>query len=800
MEQSSFEPTETGSQVGSEPGPGPGPQLSMEDRLKAAHSTCKALTAKIDQLMQLNQQLQQNIEEHKKEKDATAKTVAMLEFNNEHNKSKVQNMELSRLDLNKKIDALVKEKERLTRQLREGSSSGLYEEITKEKEEVEQRLTQEKDELERKLTRDRNALEDRLIQEKEQREERYQKETAALQEKLDSLVEVRLGYEKQIEQIEANNTEMHSKIGAVQLERDTAWTENRELLAQKSEMGKRLEELTRAKEAVEQQIVAQRGVITTLEEKLNTKEGENQGMTEATNTLQNNILNLQKQVEGLNETCSKLARDLEAESKLRLDTQSQLAQLRQAQRHMEDNQKQQQNHDIGTTSNDDEGERHKQVMEKMQGTGTTTSSDEVERQSRDLVASLAALSEVRLKCENLQAQVVQLEKDKRTLVERLATGSPSDTSGSVVGIEHASEATLTNSQQRNTDYDSAVTLRESLTEKQEELSQAKQMLLDVQERLRVAEVVSGEVEEQRARVQAAEAKLADAEKKYQIRVMEVEAEAERRIADTQQLCHQTISSAFDKQDTETSELVRQQQQFLKEAQTRAKEKASQLESVVTDYETKLKEKDEELCQFVQQYEDQLAALRRQHEVQVKEVEAAWQARAEKMARQREAHKQEEMDGLTQEWNKERRSPEEESSENPQELERLTQVAAAAFRSGTESVELLKKQVASQRRELEEVKLNHTKEIGELKALLELKRRTRSGGGGVRLGVALEEAAEFEYLKNILYQYMLGKETQTLSKVLCAVVKFDGQQQREILDHEEQRHSLVSSWSNGLGLY
>lgn len=42
----------------------------------------------------------------------------------------------------------------------------------------------------------------------------------------------------------------------------------------------------------------------------------------------------------------------------------------------------------------------------------------------------------------------------------------------------------------------------------------------------------------------------------------------------------------------------------------------------------------------------------------------------------------------------------------QELERLTQVAAAAFQSGTESVELLKKQVAAQRRELEDMKFNH----------------------------------------------------------------------------------------------
>lgn len=100
-------------------------------------------------------------------------------------------MELSRLDLNKKIDALVKEKERLVRQVREGSSSGLYDELTKEKEETVQRITLEKDELERTLIRDKNALEDRLIQEKEELQERNQKETATLKEKLDSLMEVR---------------------------------------------------------------------------------------------------------------------------------------------------------------------------------------------------------------------------------------------------------------------------------------------------------------------------------------------------------------------------------------------------------------------------------------------------------------------------------------------------------------------------------------------------------------------------------------------------------------------------------
>ncbi|MPC08977.1 Golgin subfamily A member 4 [Portunus trituberculatus] len=256
---------------------------------------------------------------------------------------------------------------------------------------------------------------------------------------------------------------------------------------------------------------------------------------------------------------------------------------------------------------------------------------------------------------------------------------------------------------------------------------------------RIAEVVSGEVEEYRRRVRELEAKLSEMEEQHRQQVEAAAQEAERRVAAKEQECLNTISTAYgddisvDQQDSETTALVRQHQEALREAQQEVKEKAVKLDTMSQDYIYKLK------------------------------------------------------------------SPEPDPAESPKELERLTQVAAAAFQSGTESVELLKKQVAAQRRELEDVKHNHgwnfvkpfRKEVGELKALLELKRRARasSGSSGVRLGVSLEEAAEFEYLKNVLYQYMLGKETQTLSKVLCAVVKFDGRQQQEILEHEEQRQSM-----------
>ena len=57
---------------------------------------------------------------------------------------------------------------------------------------------------------------------------------------------------------------------------------------------------------------------------------------------------------------------------------------------------------------------------------------------------------------------------------------------------------------------------------------------------------------------------------------------------------------------------------------------------------------------------------------------------------------------------------------------------------------------------------------------------------------LEEATEFEYLKNILFQYMMGKEQLTLAKVLTTVVKFTPDQVTTILAHEEKKASILGS--------
>lgn len=56
---------------------------------------------------------------------------------------------------------------------------------------------------------------------------------------------------------------------------------------------------------------------------------------------------------------------------------------------------------------------------------------------------------------------------------------------------------------------------------------------------------------------------------------------------------------------------------------------------------------------------------------------------------------------------------------------------------------------------------------------------------------LENDTEHEYLKNILYEYMMGKEQLVLAKVLSAIVKFNDEQTHNVLEKEQQRQTLVS---------
>ncbi|XP_048384924.1 golgin subfamily A member 4 isoform X2 [Stegostoma tigrinum] len=60
------------------------------------------------------------------------------------------------------------------------------------------------------------------------------------------------------------------------------------------------------------------------------------------------------------------------------------------------------------------------------------------------------------------------------------------------------------------------------------------------------------------------------------------------------------------------------------------------------------------------------------------------------------------------------------------------------------------------------------------------------------GSVITEPTELEYLKKVLFEYMMGKETKTLAKVITTVLKFPAEQTQKILEREESRSTYSSS--------
>lgn len=253
----------------------------------------------------------------------------------------------------------------------------------------------------------------------------------------------RQGYETQIKQMETNSDEMQRKFGAAQLERDAARSEATQLLAQKEGQENNLKDLQRLKEELNEEVTLQKDTISSLKAELEVEKNKVQTLGETVNTLQNNILNLQKQVEGLNDTCSKLACDLEKESKLRIDIQTQLTQVQQL---------------------------NKQLEEQVSSGETMI--HQLKREKEELYAEL-------------QTHASDFDSRKRTLDENVSSHAdradpPIDRN---VSVEQLVEKTPTNAEQR-TKCDEVSRLKSVLAARDEDLSRARLFIKDLEERLR----------------------------------------------------------------------------------------------------------------------------------------------------------------------------------------------------------------------------------------------------------------------------------------------------------------------------
>lgn len=83
------------------------------------------------------------------------------------------------------------------------------------------------------------------------------------------------------------------------------------------------------------------------------------------------------------------------------------------------------------------------------------------------------------------------------------------------------------------------------------------------------------------------------------------------------------------------------------------------------------------------------------------------------------------------------------------------------------------------------------EIKDLRVLLRLSppQSLASNNDSKTSSLLLPEPTEFEYLKNILFEYMMGKEPLTLAKVIAAVLRFSDEQTKLVLKKEELKQTM-----------
>lgn len=254
------------------------------------------------------------------------------------------------------------------------------------------------------------------------------------------------------------------------------------------------------------------------------------------------------------------------------------------------------------------------------------------------------------------------------------------------------------------------------------------------------------------------------EEEQSMRLKQLVKEFQAQLHDKEEELHAALERRFDRQQNYESNLIQQYKEQLKDFQIELTAKSEQIENLILENKNLMSQKTKDINQLV----EKLTIMKKEHADEIKEIEKKWKSIVQQKTDKLEAKHEEEINELTQEWRNERR-PDMQTDLINKELESTSRVAMAAVQSNTGSFHTLQQTLTAQRREL-----------AELRKLMKLRHDT------------LEDSTEIEYLRNILFEYMMGRETMVLARVIAAVVKFDQEQTAKVLKKEEDKMTLLGS--------
>ncbi|XP_012274079.1 golgin subfamily A member 4 isoform X2 [Orussus abietinus] len=261
-------------------------------------------------------------------------------------------------------------------------------------------------------------------------------------------------------------------------------------------------------------------------------------------------------------------------------------------------------------------------------------------------------------------------------------------------------------------------------------------------------------DELRAKAENLEQTLKTNEDEQSMRLKQLVKEFQAQLHDKDEAIQAALEKRFDRQQNYETDLIQQYKEQLKDFQVELTEKSELIEGLILEKKELSAQRQSE----IEKLSETIASIKKEHANELRDLDRKWKTILKQKTEQLEVKHGEEINELTKEWHNERR-----------ELESTSRVAMAAVQSNTGSLHSLQQTLVSQRREL-----------AELRKLVKLRHDT------------LEDSTEIEYLRNILFEYMMGRETMVLARVISAVVKFDQEQTARILKREEDKLTLLGS--------
>ncbi|XP_026882314.2 golgin subfamily A member 4 isoform X2 [Electrophorus electricus] len=214
-----------------------------------------------------------------------------------------------------------------------------------------------------------------------------------------------------------------------------------------------------------------------------------------------------------------------------------------------------------------------------------------------------------------------------------------------------------------------------------------------------------------------------------------------------------------------------------------------------------------LKQLMREFNTQMALKEKELEASVKEtIEKAQSVEAELMESHREevsqlqkiiAQKDDDLNRTVQRYEQVLQNREEEMGTRVWEVQKELEELQQRSLSDPQSMEEIQVHLAKKTTQLSEARLKEQEYQEKIHTLEDKLRSTYKKTVVTHLGSTyrepshysadpLSEPTEFEYMRKVMFEYMMGRETKTMAKVITSMLKFPPDQAQKVLEREDSR--------------